>query len=78
MPGSAVTVDGYASGDDPANAFAVTLSRARARLIADLLVEMGIPRTAISVVGHGNKQQPHPDSPTSPLNRVVVITSTVK
>lgn len=77
-PGSAIAVDGYASGNDPTNAFARSLSQARADLIAGLLADLGIPRSTISAVGHGNNRQPHPDNPTSPLNRVVVITSTVK
>jgi hypothetical protein len=62
--------------DDPINR---SLSRARVRTIANLLVnDLAVPRTAIThLAGHGNVNQPNPD-PASAANRVVIITYTVK
>jgi hypothetical protein len=62
--------------DEPYNR---TLSRARVRTIANLLVnDLAVPRSAIThLAGHGNVNQPNPD-PASPANRVVIITYTVK
>lgn len=55
------------------------LSEERVRTIANLLVnDLGVPRSAITrMTGHGNVNQPNHD-PSSPANRVVVITYTVK
>jgi hypothetical protein len=63
----------------PAVNYAVNrkLSKARVRTIADLLVDdLGVPRSAITrLTGHGNFDQPDAD-PSSPANRVVIITYT--
>ena len=55
------------------------LSKARVRTIANLLVnDLGVPRSAITrLTGHGNINQPNLD-PSSPANRVVIITYTTK
>jgi hypothetical protein len=81
-------LDGWTSYEGPLNAQGKPainkpdnrrLSQARARTIANLLVnDLGVPWSAIThLVGHGNVNQPNPD-PSSPANRVVVITYSVK
>jgi hypothetical protein len=81
-------LDGWTSYEGPLTAsgkpavnYAVNrqLSKARVRTIADLLVDdLGVSRSAITrLTGHGNFDQPNPD-PSSPANRVVIITYTTK
>jgi hypothetical protein len=54
---------------------AIQLSQARVEAIAKLLASMGIPeQTIVSRVGHGNADQPDPQNPASPRNRVCRIT----
>ena len=82
-------LDGWASYEGPLNAdgqpefnYPVnqTLSDERVQTIANLLVnDLNVPWSSIThLTGHGNLDQPHPDDPRSPANRVVVITYTVK
>jgi hypothetical protein len=81
-------LDGWTSYEGPLNAkgkpavdyaYNRKLSEERVRAIANLLVNrLGVPRSAITrMTGHGNVNQPYPD-PSSPANRVVIITYTVK
>jgi len=81
-------LDGWTSYEGPLNAkgkpavdYASNrkLSNEWVRTIANLLVNcLGVPRPAITrMTGHGDVNQPYSD-PSSPANRVVIITYTVK
>lgn len=80
--------DGWTSYEGPLNAkgepavdYASNreLSKEQVQTIANLLINhLGVPPSAISrMTGHGNVNQPYPD-PSSPANRVVIITYTIK
>ena len=84
---AAFALDGWASYEGPLNAdgqpefdypYNRQLSAARVQTIADLLVDdLGVSSSAITrMTGHGNVDQPDPGDPSSPANRVVVITYT--
>jgi hypothetical protein len=81
-------LDGWTSYEGPLNAngepavnYPVNrqLSQNRVRTIESLLVnDLAVPRSEITrATGHGDFGQPYPD-PSSPKNRVVIITYTVK
>lgn len=84
IPGATISLDAWVAyygslGPDGKPALnsknAIQLSQARVEAIAKLLVSMGIPETTIvSRVGHGNADQPEPQNPASPRNRVCRIT----
>lgn len=82
-------VDGWASYEGPLNAdgkpefnyaYNQKLSGERVQAIANLLVnDLDVPWSSIThLAGHGNADQPAPDDPGSPANRIVIITYTVK
>jgi hypothetical protein len=82
-------LDGWTSYNGPLNANGKPavdrkvnrkLSMARVRAIVKLLVkDLRVPRSAIThLAGHGNVNQPYPKDPSSPKNRVVIITYTIK
>ena len=82
-------LDGWASYQGPLSAdgkpafdyaYNRQISKARVKAIANLLVNgLRVPRSAITrLTGHGNLNQPDPGDPSSPANRVVIITYTVK
>jgi hypothetical protein len=81
-------LDGWTSYEGPLNADGkpavnypvnLQLSQERVRTLESLLVnDLAVPRSEITrTTGHGDFDQPYPD-PSSPRNRVVVITYTVK
>lgn len=85
-PGTTVALDAWtayygpldAAGQPASNPHAnISLSEARNKTIADLLVRIGIGRAAITrMTGHGSADQPDPRDPGSARNRVVRITIT--
>jgi hypothetical protein len=81
-------LDGWTSYEGPLSAngepavhypFNRQLSQNRVRTIESLLVnDLEVPQSEITrTIGHGDFDQPYPD-PSSPQNRVVIITYTVK
>ncbi|MCL2468204.1 MAG: hypothetical protein FWF02_02645 [Micrococcales bacterium] len=57
----------------PRDVGGVELSEHRAAAITSVITTMGVPADHISAKGAGNQEQPHPEDPTSPDNRVCVI-----
>jgi len=53
------------------------LAQARATRVANLLVELGVPKQIITAVGYGGvSHQPYPQAPADPKNRSVAIHGT--